>query len=401
MRDRLLICATAPVERRPGGLRLDAKFVQGMERHVAQWPGPVTCVLREPERPVPFGVDCAPEDLGFDLVILPRDAPIASALTPQTALVAAAADDHHTLDLVAPAHEAGARLVYSLEYTLETRLRVVWLDQGRNLPRRLWSMLWNIRQERRRRVALRGADGLQCNGFPAFRTYKDLNRDTLLYLDNRMTAAMMATPAEMQARIARLESGAPLRLIHSGRLEPMKGAQHLLPVMEALRARGVNATLDIYGTGSLERSIAARQDAFGGMLRLHPPVDFATELVPINRQSADIFLSCHLQSDPFCSYLEALGCGLAVVGYDNGMWRQLCAASQGGVVAPLGKPAELADAIARLDAGRTALIAHMQAGLEFARAHDFEGEFGARMAHLREVAGIMGSRESAPHPARP
>ena len=41
-------------------------------------------------------------------------------------------------------------------------------------------------------------------------------------------------------------------------------------------------------------------------------VDFETELVPFTRQNADIFLGCHRQSDPSCTYLEAMGCGVAV-----------------------------------------------------------------------------------------
>ena len=43
---------------------------------------------------------------------------------------------------------------------------------------------------------------------------------------------------------------------------------------------------------------------------------FESELVPWMRQEADIFLSCHRQDDPSCAYLEAMGCGLPVLGYE-------------------------------------------------------------------------------------
>ena len=140
------------------------------------------------------------------------------------ALVAAAADDHESLDFPAQVQAVGAKLVYVLEYTIETRLRILWMDRSRGLARRVRSALWTLKQERRLRRALRGADAVQFNGYPAYDRYRGLVRDAHLYLDNRLSADMMARDDEMAARAAYLRSGAPLRLIHSGRLEPMKGA---------------------------------------------------------------------------------------------------------------------------------------------------------------------------------
>ena len=238
MTGRLVIYSSAPAQQRADGLWLDAKFVQGMERHVAEWPGPVSVVLRDAGLPLPFGVHCPPGSLGFDLAIVPRRAAVAPHLGRDVALLAAAADDHEALDFPALAQALGAKLVYVLEYTLGTRLRIVWMDRTRNPLRRARSALWTLQQERRLRRALRVADAVQFNGYPAYDAYRGLVRDAHLYLDNRLSAAMLATAPEMTARAERLRSGAPLRLIHSGRLEPMKGAQDLLPVMDALATRG-------------------------------------------------------------------------------------------------------------------------------------------------------------------
>lgn len=388
MANRLLIYATAPAEQRADGLWLDAKFVEGMKRHVAEWPGPVSVLLRDAGAALPFGMRCAPETLDFDLTVLPSEASVGAYLTGDVALLAAAADDFRALDFPAQAAAAGIKLVYSLEYTLDTRLRIVRLDPTRNLLRKARSALWTLQQERRLRRALRGADAVQFNGYPAHDAYRNLVRDAHLYLDNRISRDLMANPAEMAARAARLRSGAPLRLIHSGRLEPMKGVQDLLPVMERLAALKVDATLDIYGTGSLQAEIATGLPRFEGRVRLHGPVDFARDLVPFSRTSADIFLSCHRQSDPSCSYLEAMGCGLAVAGYDNAMWRGMHDASGAGALARLGKPDTLAELIAGWDRDREALIRATDQALDFAKAHDFETEFSGRMAHFRAVAGV-------------
>lgn len=382
---RLLLVATAPVIETAGALRLDVKFLEGMKAHCALWPGPVRCILRRGAAAVPFGTSVDPAGLGFELVLLDPDEPVGARHLHDVAAVFAAADDARALGLVGPAHRIGARVVFSLEYTLETRLQIVRLDAGRSLPRRWWSMLWNLRQERHRRAALRAADGVQANGYPAFDTYRPLNPETMLYIDGRMTPQMMATRAEMAARRARLVAGAPLRLIHSGRLEPMKGAQDLVPVMAALRALGVAATLDIYGTGSLRDTIAGGAKAHPDTIRLHDPVDFETRLVPLSRTSADVFLSCHRQSDPSCTYIEAMGCGLTVAGYGNRMWTRMAAEAGVGEVAPLGDVQALAARIAALDADRPTLADACDRSLAFARAHDFPTEFGRRMEHLRRL----------------
>ena len=144
---------------------------------------------------------------------------------------------------------------------------------------------------------------------------RGLVRDAHLYLDNRLSAAMLATAPEMTARAERLRSGAPLRLIHSGpvgaderRARPAAGdgcAGH---------AR-VDATLDIYGTGSLEGDIRAGWTVSAGACGAARSGRFRARIGAINRSRADVFLSCHRQSDPSCTLSGSNGLrGLAVPG---------------------------------------------------------------------------------------
>lgn len=53
--------------------------------------------------------------------------------------------------------------------------------------------------ELRLRRALRAADGVQANGYPAMTAYGRLNDETCLYLDNRSKRDTMATAFEMRA----------------------------------------------------------------------------------------------------------------------------------------------------------------------------------------------------------
>lgn len=386
----LVMISSAPViELADGRLRLDVKYVEGMQAHQEFWNGPVTSILRRGQGPVPFGDTYARDDLGFALKLIDADHRISVADLAGAAIVASAGDIQAGLHLADPANRPpGAKIVYGIEYTIGTRLRIVMMDRERSLARRLHSAWWNLGVERQRRAAFRAADGVQTNGYPAEAAYGRLARDTVLYLDGRMHRALMATEAEMAARATRLSGGAPLRIVHSGRLEPMKGGQDLIPVARALAGLGVDFTLDIFGTGSLVAEITGAVQAAGlqDRVRLHEPVDFAGVLVPHLRRDSDLFLSCHRQSDPSCSYLEALSCGVPVAGYDNAMWREMLKRSGGGMAARMGRPDDLARLIAGLDRDRAGLNEMARAGWAFGKAHDFKSQFELRMRHLAKIA---------------
>lgn len=386
----LVMISSAPViDLGDGRLRLDVKYVEGMRAHQEFWEGPVTSILRRGQGLVPFGAEYAPQDLGFTLKLIDADHHLGPQDLEGAQIIASAGDIPQGLHLADPAQRPpGSKIVYGIEYTISTRLRIVMMDRERSLLRRLHSAWWNLGVERRRRAAFRAADGVQTNGYPAQAAYGRLARDTVLYLDGRMERAMMATEAEMAARAARLASGAPLRIVHSGRLEPMKGGQDLIPVARALAGLGVDFTLDIFGTGSLVPQITAAVRAAGlqDRVRLHEPVDFAGVLVPHLRRETDLFLSCHRQSDPSCSYLEALSCGVPVAGYDNAMWREMLKRSGGGMAARMGRPADLAGLIAGLDRDRAGLTEMARAGWAFGKAHDFKSQFELRMRHLAKIA---------------
>jgi glycosyltransferase involved in cell wall biosynthesis len=241
---------------------------------------------------------------------------------------------------------------------------------------------------------------VQTNGYPAFDAYRSLNPDTLLYLDNRMRDDLFASENEMIARRDRLSGPMPLRLINSGRLEPMKGDQDLIPFAATLRNIGTSFTLDIFGSGSLENEIRSSivAENLEEVVKLHPAVDFETELVPLSRRTADVFLSLNRQSDPSCTYLEAMGCGLPVVGYANRMLEKLVQISRAGWTVPLGNVGALATLVSTL-AERTETVSQAAGNaLAFASTHSFESEFLMRQAHLFK-AGAARLRPEKPAPS--
>src|SRR6185312_8722995 len=163
------------------------------------------------------------------------------------------------------------------------------------------------------------------------------NPNRLFYLDSRLSEDRLIPPEQLASRLGS-RTGRPLRLLYSGRYERMKGADDAVKVaLECLR-RGLDVEMHCYGQGNLRADMEAlaATAARPGRIRINGSVPYP-ELVKI-AQTCDIFVCCHIQSDPSCTYLESLGAGLPIVGYDNGMWRRLCGESGAGYSSPLGNP---------------------------------------------------------------
>lgn len=388
----LLVVPSVGAVQEKDGYYLDRKFVDGMARYRNEWGGPVRAVMAPAAREhLPFGRDYRADELPFDIRMLPQAAWKAppAGIFEGADLALLSADDHTQLDLAALPAGARPLVVYVIEYTLDTRLRIV---QTGNLPlhKMLRSAFWNILQERRRRRALALADGIQINGTAAAAVYQKLNRNPLVYLDSRTTEDMYAGETAMAARRARLLSGAPLRLAFSGRLEPLKGADHLPRIAARLKERGIRFRLEIFGTGSLE-SAMVRDIAAAGLedcVSLEGNVDFETVLSTHMRDRIDLFVCCHRQGDPSCTYLETLSCGVPIAGYANSAFAGILERADCGWSVKTGAAEALGDLIAGLDTKRQEIADKAARGLRFAEDHSFEKTFKRRIDHLKSIAGL-------------
>ena len=381
---KLLVISSAPAVSVDGEHYLDIKFVEGMHFYCDAWDGEVSCILRERETRFPFGKLFSTSELPFTPIFKHRHARITEQDIQGYDLVLCSGDNQDYLHVSRLCRKHSVKIVYIIEYIFETRVQAILLQRGRSLVKKVYSIANALFTEVRRRRAFRLSDGLQANGFPARNAYLPLNQNTLMYLDNRIRKPMQASSAEVAEKFERLKNGAPLQLVHSGRLEPMKGSQDLIPIAKFLQENSIEFELHVFGAGSLENEIRQGIDALrlSDRVHLHGVVDFEKELVPFVRQNAHVFLCCHRQSDPSCSYLENMGCGVAIAGYDNRMWKSLAEASQGGLTAPLGNADALARLVATMASDTGELYRTAQRAHAYAKAHSFEHEFQRRTQHL-------------------
>lgn len=386
----LLVLATLPaVVGADGRWLLPAKLVSGMSLYAQRWPGRVVLGLPAGNAPSDAldNVPWNPAQLPFGLQRLSfpdlaaRGAPVLDRAVVLAVL-------HHELHgLAQQCRRQNARLVLNTELTLKTQLQIARASLAPGL-RLMKSAAWLLLNHRHALQEIRQAHGLQCNGTPTFDAFARRNPDPLLYLDNRTTRDMLATPQDQLARAQRIRQGDPLRLLFSGRLHPIKGAQHLVPMAVRLRRMEIPFDLRIAGDGPLRADIEdqIRRQGLDEQVGCVGNLDFVRELMPLLRETVDLFVCPHPQGDPSCTYLETLSGGVPIVGFPNEAWQGLHQRCGAGTVCDSQTPDALARAVAELHANRDRLVALSERSVAFAAQHLFESEFETRLTHLKRIA---------------
>lgn len=370
-----------------GKIGLTRKFLDGAEEYLRYWRGTLT-VLAEIDFTVGSNLDnisVDPSRLPFLLKLVDYDKlEVEVAVSDATVVLASAG--HRQNHVARVCKRLGVPCAYVTEYSLRTRLQIVEAETPA-WHRRLRRQWWERTQERHQRAAIALAQGVQCNGTPTYDAYRGGNANPMLFFDTRVTAQMMITRDELESRLAYWSSGLPIRLLFSGRLIAMKGADDLILVARHLKAFGVAFEFVICGDGDLADDMRSRIPEFD--LHRHVKIvgvlDFHTQLVPRLKHQTDLFVCCHRQGDPSCTYLETMSCGVPIVGYDNEAFAGVVAASTAGWALPMNDPLALARKVQELERSRRLVAEQSRRSLAFASRHTFESTFERRVNHLQAL----------------
>jgi glycosyltransferase involved in cell wall biosynthesis len=362
------------------------KFIEAVALLQSMWPGAVKVLIEESRYQIEDVdkrvVDL--DDLPFEMELVNYDDEnFAEKLRNCIVLASVGYRQNHISELCL---KVGSPCVYAAEYTLKTRHQIINVSTN-NVLLAIRRRLWEEKQERLQRRAISLADGVQCNGVPIYEEYQSISSNPLLFLDTRITEEMLATPADIEQRTADRAPDAPLRLAFSGRLNKMKGVNHLLDVAVQLDRLGVKYELYISGSGALEASMKQRIEAekLGDRVIMMGVPDFKSEFFPFVKQNIDLFVCCHRQGDPSCTYIETMSCGVPIVGYANEAFAGLSRYSKTGWLVEMDQPQRMAQKIAELSRDRAQIKTMSFASLAYARRHTFIETFQARVNHLKQI----------------
>lgn len=377
-RRQLTIFPSLPVSRLPDGrVSITRKLISGLQAYVQRWDADIVVPMQS--GPLGSNLDneaVDPRQLPFRLVV---DGDVRAEIAQSAVVLATATADQTHLAPIC--RELQVPFAYVSEYSLRTRLQMVRAET-RNPLLLLRRTLWHVQQERRLRRAISLADGVQCNGTPTYDAYRDLTPNPLLFFDTRSADDALIGADELATRLAGLMRHEPLRLAFSGRLVRIKGADHLIDVAQHLDRLGVAFHMTICGDGELSDSMRARIGSLPVVMA--GVLDFERELQPLLKRSIDLFVCCHRQGDPSCTYLETMSTGVPIVSYDNEAFVGVRAAAGTGWSVPMDRPDLMAAQIARLSRAEIAEASHQSLG--FAKLHTFEKVFDQRIEHLRRLS---------------
>jgi colanic acid/amylovoran biosynthesis glycosyltransferase len=364
-------------------ISFDRKFYDGILLYINEWQGPIRLVMKLSigKRP-DFGIIKKNIiDIPFELIIRPEKKIISAEQLKDSSVVLASADSFDQLHISTICLKENIKCVYIIEYILETRYQINNFETKNlliNLRRRFF--IW--RSEHKRIRAFKKANGIQANGKPAFDAYKKL-ANTLLYFDTRVEKKSIITDIELSKRLDSLKDTRPLKLAFSGRLIAMKGVDDLILVALRLRDLNIPYHLEIYGAGDLESVLCEKIKKYNlHNVLLKGSVDFNNTLIPYIKKNIDLYLILHKQSDPSCTYLETLSCGIPIVGYNNKAFLGLLYSADIGWHSPIGDIDSIVKTINTLDKKRTLIHDKAKNAVSFSRHHDFETTFFRRIKHL-------------------
>jgi colanic acid/amylovoran biosynthesis glycosyltransferase len=387
----LIVVSPLPGLPLPGGkILLTQKFVDGMALYKELWKGPVTLICQRSDRPSDNldNVEISAENKFFETIC---DSPIEPRLREELKIGPSLVltSEGETLNFVsAVCREMNQPCIYISEYTLRTRLQII-RSESSDLARRCVRSLRQMRQQLSIRRSVSLASGIQCNGTPTYEAYKSLSPMAHLFFDTRTEDDMLASEDTVKRRYADFGSR-QLHLIFSGRLKKMKGVDHLPVVASHLLQMGIPFRMSICGDGDYGPQL--QQDierlALTGFVDIKGILDFKMELVPFLKKEADLFVCCHPQGDPSCTYLETWGCGVPIVGYSNEAFSGLSKLTSTGWTTPVGNPKALAEKIASLYRTPDRIAHGAIRSLSFAKEHTFFKTFRRRIDHMNAVVKV-------------
>jgi len=392
----ILVVALCGVEPRPRSILIDRKFHEGMTGYVERLDLPFSCLMprytsAEASQAMDM-IEIPTSELSYRVNVLEKPLLGAESLRvierslDGVALVYMGASEDLNLAVASACRRRDIPYAVVSEYTVQTELDIMRANTS-STARRIWREA-RIRLRKRRRLNhIASAQEVHANGYPTYWELAAANPRRMLFFDTRARAEDVIGEAELRERLAS-SAGRPPRLIYAGRYHTMKGALDVIKVGIELDRLGVDFQLDLYGKGPLREQMESfvSETQTAGKIKIHDAVAYRPNLQRIAKES-DLFLCCHVQGDPSCTYLEMFACGVPIVGYANEMWSPLAGDSGAGEVVPKGDYKALAKTVVEL-VGTSRLEGLSHRARDFAAANTMEVAWDRRISHLAALVQI-------------
>lgn len=193
-------------------------------------------------------------------------------------------------------------------------------------------------------------------------------------------------PALVEAKQARVRTGAPLNIVYVGRAAAMKGPSDWIETLQRLHRERVPFRATWIGDGPDLPAIRQRvaEAGLAGLIDL-PGFENRREVLLSRLKDSDLLLFCHKTPESARCLIEALVCGCPIVGYDTAYPRDLVAKRGGGVFAPQNDVAALAERVVRLHQDREAFAALIAAAAQSGQLYNEDAVYAHRAELMKRA----------------
>lgn len=207
------------------------------------------------------------------------------------------------------------------------------------------------------------------------------------FFDVVHTADQIVSDEELEARVADVASGKPLRLAYFGRLAVNKGVDRMIKAVDHAKGSGVHVHLSVIGDGPCLADLRRLAASLGVEDRICfvPQVRYGAELFALLRD-IDISLAAPLVEDTPRSAFDSMARGLPIVAFDISYFRDLAEMSGAVALAQWPEPGALARRIVELDRDRGQVQAMMRRAVRFASDNTQQQWLARRADWMRRYA---------------
>jgi glycosyltransferase involved in cell wall biosynthesis len=225
------------------------------------------------------------------------------------------------------------------------------------------------------------------NGMDCYRAYASFCKNPQLVANFNYAKGTHVSEAELTSRLAVLDTRS-VRLVYVGRAHQDKG---VFDWIDVISATDENFSATWFGDGpELERAraiVAARN--LGGKIVFAGDVPHDVILKQLKQYDAFVF--CHkTQESPRC-LIEALACGLPIVGYASDYAQDLIVENSGGVLSPIHDTKALAISLQSLLKDRARLMRLSRAAALDGRRFNSEATFRHRSELIKRIPATSGA----------
>jgi glycosyltransferase involved in cell wall biosynthesis len=214
-------------------------------------------------------------------------------------------------------------------------------------------------------------------GKEVFEAYRDIAPNPRMVLNVQVDEGDHIPAEQLQKEVARIRSGAPLKVIYAGRIDERKGA---IDWVKAIRSSRLDISATWYGDGPDREIMKSEATGLPIMMRGVRP---RNEIMEAMRES-DVFLFCHKVAESPRCLSEALASGTPIVGYRSAFPEGLVERHGGGAFVEIGDWQGLGSLIAELDRDRDRLVSLVLAAAATGRSLDRNSAMQHRIDLIKE-----------------